>query len=236
METKTETRKPGINRVRRQLLLGAGLAPVVVTLHAAKVFAAGELDGKAGVSGIAPFSGVIEGSTTAQGTPANAEAEPALYKAIHDETVDGSPLANYYGGIGSSSGTYAKGGTHVTWSYNNASTDDSRPGDWSQNFEAPFVAKVEEFQLAIDDIYTKADSTFGLTTDPVLAVIAELDLMMTDNSEDFGVYEYVNSARSTGGALNTAYLNAKTYYNQAAVAANTAAGKNVGDEGYIPSI
>ncbi len=92
MDKKNETTKPILNHKRRQLLIGAALTPVVMTLHSAKVFAQ---DGTLheGVSGPAPFSGAIRGSAGMESSGGTIETENALYTAIC--TSGNATLADY---------------------------------------------------------------------------------------------------------------------------------------------
>ncbi len=112
METKTETGKSSMNRGRRQLLIGAGLAPMVVTLHSAKVF--GEDLTVGSLSGAAPFSHAIIGSGNNEFGEGTADTEMALYTRICDTSGDTqNTLINYYGEQGKSAGPVDTGSTII---------------------------------------------------------------------------------------------------------------------------
>lgn len=197
METKTETGKSSMNRGRRQLLIGAGLAPMVVTLHSAKVF--GQDLPVGNPSGAAPFSGVIEGSVGRDGSPRGQSSEVALYEAIGND-ANAKPngkytLQEYYGGIGQ-----AKLYSNVTdfvftksdWSY-----DDGMIA-WTKSYEQPFVKAVSDFDDGTATIYVAIKERVRLNDDTVLSDdgtnLKNQLPPQHQSSSNLGVYAYVHHA------------------------------------------
>ncbi|MDO4571188.1 MAG: hypothetical protein Q4D38_12440 [Planctomycetia bacterium] len=109
MKSSQEGKKTSVNRVRRQLLIGAGAAPLFVTLRAATANAANW-----GVaSGAAPVSGVLQASAALDGGTGTATTEDELYRLISGESTNfgvfsgtqrsQESLKSYYGVAGSGS-------------------------------------------------------------------------------------------------------------------------------------
>lgn len=149
MEKKIEDSKPILNRSRRQLLVGAALTPVVMTLHSAKVFADGTL--AEGHSGPAPFSGAIRGSAGMETTGGTIDTENALYTALCT-SEERQTLQDYYGGVGqtgSSSPTQlsdflgwtAADTNSYRWQYSSSTGS----VNWTQRYEAMLVAAIDQY-------------------------------------------------------------------------------------------
>ncbi|MBE6428833.1 MAG: hypothetical protein E7028_09725 [Planctomycetaceae bacterium] len=214
MNKNIETGKPVMNRTRRQLLIGAGLTPLVVTLHASKVSAQELVES---VSGAAPFSGVIQGSVGPDGTPGSEDTEHALYLALESNTE----LQAYYGNMGSGTND----GTNYTWEYGAANIGNGNPGNWTPEYEKRFWEPVEEYQLAVNEILNAANDikaaadtgiqAVALTSDPVTETIkndlAAVDAI-TPKDVSVGVFAIVNPALTS---LPTLYETAKTKYSEA---------------------
>ena len=214
MNKNIETGKPVMNRTRRQLLIGAGLTPLVVTLHASKVSAQELVES---VSGAAPFSGVIQGSVGPDGTPGSEDTELALYRALESNTE----LQAYYGNMG----TGTNDGTNYTWEYGAANIGNGNPGHWTPEYEKRFWEPVEEYQLAVNEILNAANDikaaadngiqAVALTSDPVTETIkndlAAVDAI-TPKDVSVGVFAIVNPALTN---LPILYETAKTKYSEA---------------------
>lgn len=146
MDKKNETTKPILNHKRRQLLIGAALTPVVMTLHSAKVFAQ---DGTLheGVSGPAPFSGAIRGSAGMESSGGTIETENALYTAIC--TSGNATLADYYGSIGQNGSVPTQLSDFQGWSSSSAfrwqSSNSTGSVNWTPRYEAMLVAAVDQY-------------------------------------------------------------------------------------------
>lgn len=194
MEKKIEDSKPILNRSRRQLLVGAALTPVVMTLHSAKVFADGTL--QHGISGPAPFSGAIRGSDALESTGGTIETENALYTAII--TSGNSSYADYYGSVGNS-GTNptnlaafqnwtASDSNQYRWEYN---TDTGRV-NWTQRYEAMLVAPVDDYIMGhsanINTILSATWKTSAATTAYQAIYESAIANPKDWNDEEFVVY------------------------------------------------
>lgn len=163
METK-ETSKPRINRVRRQLLLGAGLAPVVVTLHAAKVFAADDLKA-ASLSGAATYSGAIAKSGFNDTRKAGDEIEQELYVAVCNNANErnmGMDEQQYYGAPGTASNgdTTSYGGAAIQLLAWTLGTEEGAIG-WTKEYEERFSVPTLEFEAKVK---TLADALVVVNT------------------------------------------------------------------------
>ena len=213
MNKNIETGKPVMNRTRRQLLIGAGLTPLVVTLHASKVSAQELVES---VSGAAPFSGVIQGSVGPDGTPGSEDTELALYRALESNTE----LQAYYGNMGS----VTSDGTN--WEYGAANIGNGNPGNWTPEYEKRFWEPVEKYQLAVNEILNAANNikraadagiqAVALTSDPVTETIKN-DLAavkaITPSGVSVGVFFIVNPVALED--LPDKYVEAKVAYNAA---------------------
>ena len=219
MNKNIETGKPVMNRTRRQLLIGAGLTPLVVTLHASKVSAQELVES---VSGAAPFSGVIQGSVGPDGTPGSEDTELALYRALESNTE----LQAYYGNMGSGTND----GTNYTWEYGAANIGNGNPGNWTPEYEKRFWEPVKEYQLAVNEILNAANDikaaadngiqAVALTSDPVTETIkndlAAVDAI-TPKDVSVGVFGIVNPALEY---LPAKYEDAKEEYRDAVTSFN----------------
>lgn len=147
MEKKIEDSKPILNRTRRQLLVGAALTPVVMTLHSAKVYA--DVTLAEGHSGPAPFSGAIAGSANINGTTGNQETELKLYSIIVAEDEAANKYYGYKGNpnITSTALTQSQilGWSGNEWSF---SSDSTTKMQWTQGFEARFVTPINDYMSA----------------------------------------------------------------------------------------
>ncbi len=217
MDKMKETVKPSMDRTRRQLIIGAGLTPLVVTLHSAKVFGQDLTVGSA--SGAAPFSGVIEGSLGPDGqTPGNASTEVALYNLI--ASGNHPEIGNYYGNIGRiESGSIESG--YLTWQYYEGGMGDNTPRTWTRDYETPYVENVEAYIAICKKIQDATDAISGNNIDGVTfpssadVLNAELIPLPDGADENVGCFKLVNEAKSYWNleTLVTNYNNAVDAYN-----------------------
>lgn len=153
MDKKNETTKPILNHKRRQLLIGAALTPVVMTLHSAKVYADGILDTRQGVSGAAPYSGAIRGSAGMENSGGTIETENALYSAIcnGEESPHGPALADYYGSFGQNGSEPTQLSDFLGWTASETNSFrwqySSSTGrvNWTQRYEAMLVDAIDKY-------------------------------------------------------------------------------------------
>lgn len=230
MDKMKETVKPSMDRTRRQLIIGAGLTPLVVTLHSAKVF--GQDLAAGSPSGAAPFSGVIEGSLGPDGqTPGNASTEVELYNLIASGNCP-EEVYNYYGQAGHSTGDFAS--YSVDWEYGNHGTmGEGTPYAWTYEYEKPFVDSVMEYQKACRLVANATTALTGNSLDnvpmPTDADIANASLMpLPQGTQDVGCFELVQDAAESLDlqALASNFNAAATSYNEAHQART--------DDGFVP--
>ncbi|MCR5164022.1 MAG: hypothetical protein K6C40_08410 [Thermoguttaceae bacterium] len=162
MEKKIEDSKPILNRTRRQLIIGAALTPVVMTLHSAKVFADGTL--QEGISGPAPYSGAVRGSAGMESSGGTIETENALYTHICGPSS--GTLADYYGRVGDYGSEPDELSDFLNWSesstcrwqFNNTETGKI---DWTRRYEAMIVAAIDDYITGLSTaINTLASATW----------------------------------------------------------------------------
>lgn len=212
METKNESGKPGMNRKRRQLLLGAGLAPVVMTLHSAKVFGQ-ELQG-GNPSGAAPFSGAIQGSVNVNNVEGTTETERKLYELIANDGTNAPngkvTLVDYYGSIGSGTSS-----PYASWS----AWDTAEDGQiqWTTRYENTFAPAVNDFKAHIDTIYAAITAQTQFDQATVAAYkLEEADLTVPTGADTaIGIFKYVNDAKSLLSEAVGAYNLMVDAYNSA---------------------
>lgn len=213
MEKKIEDSKPILNRTRRQLLMGAALTPLVMTLHSAKVFAQ-EADGM-NPSGLAPYSAVLIGSAGLNNGGGNDDTECALYNQIANSSSDNRVNA-YYGYPGSGSVSQSNWNSLLTsdcgWSF------DSRDSHlkWTQSYEAKFLPAVKAYATAVSEIDAAASEvpfTPSLSSDPVTALGDDVNLesnLPSGADKNSGIFKFVCDAKEV---LDAIYSSAKAAYN-----------------------
>lgn len=216
MDKMKETVKPSMDRTRRQLIIGAGLTPLVVTLHSAKVF--GQDLAVGSPSGAAPFSGVIEGSIGPDGqTPGNASTEVELYNLI--ASGNHPEIGNYYGNVGHIEiGSIEDG--NLTWCFYEGGMGDNTPRTWTRDYETPYVENVNAYIAICKKIKDATDAISGDMIDsvtfPSSADVLDAELIpLPDGAEDVGCFKLVNEAKSYWDleTLVTNYNNAVDAYN-----------------------
>jgi len=205
-----ETVKPSMDRTRRQLIIGAGLTPLVVTLHSAKVF--GQDLAVGSPSGAAPFSGVLEGSVGPNGQPGSASTEVELYNLIASGNCP-EEVYNYYGLNGHvASGSFDA--YSVVWGYGITGTL-----GWTPDYEKVFVENFEDYQKACKDVSyaiavinaaLDADGLTNLTAPNVTGVAL---LPLPDGAGDRGCFELFRMAEGKLEALVVEYNTAANNYN-----------------------
>jgi len=246
MEKKIETSKPILNRTRRQLLLGAGLTPVVMTLHAAKVMADEGLHENP--SGLAPFSGALKASAymtadgvTSQGTDAS---ELLLYKAICNNTD--TRLRPYYGSIGNGNADPAN--TITAWSYGEKGTMGAgTPGNWTEEYEKNYVGSVNTTYMtetnvtslnsireAIAKLAANEREVVEQTTVNTLKDAESSSglpsITIPEGAAGFGVFKYITNAKGLLSGLVSSFNTAAATYN------HNQGDLKSGDVGYVPSL
>ena len=222
MEKKIEDSKPILNRTRRQLLMGAALTPVVMTLHSAKVFAQ-DADGM-NPSGLAPFSAVLIGSAGLNNAGGTEQSECTLYETIVSTQDD--RLCAYYGKNGS--GTASDVATLATsgcgWSFNSEESN----LQWTQEYERKFMPNIQDYATAVLEIQTVANAiqfipaSWTDTNNPVYNIGTKANLedqIPSTASKGLGVFAFVCGAKFT---IDTAYLAAVQSYNSQIAQWNTA--------------
>lgn len=235
MNKDIETGKSAVNRTRRQLLIGAGLTPLVVTLRASRVSAQELIES---VSGAAPFSGAIQGSVGPDGTPGSENTEMALYRLLTEK----QDLQRYYGnmGSGSSSTTTLGTGTSYDWTYGSATSGNGNPGSWTPSFEARFWEPVKDYQVAVAEIEERTTAIRTAVVEHTQATALENN-PMTDSivkaledlenhlpADAVGVFEIVNDAVAN---LPARYDSAKEKYRIAVNDFNNMVDNSSTDEG-----
>lgn len=213
METKTETGKSSMNRGRRQLLIGAGLAPMVVTLHSAKVF--GQDLNPGNPSGLAPYSGVINGSLDVNGNPGNESTEKALYEAIWADTS--GKLTEYYGLVGTPSGDPLVPNSSIhAWEVGiTGKYGGQTPSTWTRDYETTYIKYVTDVYDVINSIYADAanpgttaitklefENRIATAKDALISKCAELN-------SDKGIFGWLKAAEE---AWQTDFNNAYDAY------------------------
>jgi len=209
MDKMKETVKPSMDRTRRQLIIGAGLTPLVVTLHSAKVF--GQDLAVGSPSGAAPFSGVIEGSVGPNGQPGDASTEVELYTLIASGNCPEN-VSNYYGGNGSASGSFSD--YSITWDYGPEGTI-----AWTPDYEKPFVLSFEKYQKACSDVAAAISAINNALSNDVLVNVIAPDVAgvalmpIPDVNNAVGCYELTKMADGKLEDLVVEYNTAANNYN-----------------------
>lgn len=214
MEKKIEDSKPTLNRTRRQLLVGAALTPVVMTLHSAKVFAQ-DADGM-NPSGLAPYSAVLIGSAGLNSTSGTEQSECTLYETIVN-TQD-ARLCAYYGknGTGTASDVATLASSGCGWSFDTTVESNLQ---WTQEYERKFMPNISDYATAVLQIQAAANAvpftpaTWTDTSNPVYNIGTKANLedqILSTASKTLGVFAFVCEAKSV---IDTAYVAAVQSYN-----------------------
>lgn len=233
MDKKNETTKPILNHKRRQLLIGAALTPVVMTLHSAKVFAQ-DADGM-NPSGLAPYSAVLIGSAGLNSTSGTEQSECTLYETIVN-TQD-ARLCAYYGknGTGTASDVATLASSGCGWSFNSEESN----LQWTQEYERKFMPNISDYATAVLQIQAAADVTDFVpqgwtdTSNPVYNIGTKANLedqILSTATKTLGVFAFVCEAKFT---IDTAYLAAVQKYNAQIAQWNTA---HESDDGFNAAV